>query len=113
MDSIPKRYVSTDREGRHYADRLIASTTTEFREEMGEAISDDVPAFVVRTLTNPYHDAIAAEHSARPYRTVIDGVTVTFGDAALAAFTDTLWRFVSLNADRVDEATLAAFRGDL
>ena len=47
-------------------ERLIASTTTEFREEMGEAVSDDVPAFVVRTLTDPYQAVIAAECSALP-----------------------------------------------
>lgn len=113
MDSIPTTYVSTAREGRLYAERLIASTTTEFREEMGEAVSDDLPAFVVRTITDPYQAAVAAQHSGLPYRTVIDGVTVVFGEAALRAFTDTIWRFVSRNADRVDELTLAAFRGDL
>ena len=79
---------------------------------MGEAGSDDVPAFVVRALTGPYQGAAEAECSSLPYRTVIDGVIVVFGESALKAFTDTIWQFVSRIADKVDEPTLETFRGD-
>ena len=112
MDLSGTTYALTDREGRLYAERLIASTTNEFREEMGEASSDDVSTFVVRELTGPYQAAAAAECSSLPYRTAIDGVTVVFGENALKAFADTIWQFVSGIADIIDEPTLGAFRGD-
>ena len=112
MDSSGTTYAFTDREGRLYAERLMASTTKEFREEMGEASSDDVSAFVVRALTGPYQAAAEAECPSLPYRTVIDGVTVVFGESALKAFANTIWQFVSRIADKIDEPTLGAFRGD-
>ena len=112
MDSPQSTNASTAREGRLYAERLIESTTKEFLDEMGEAVSDDVPAFVVRTLTDPFHDAIEAKWSSLPHRMVIDGVIVEFCANALRAFTDTIWQFVSKVADKVDESTLATFRGD-
>lgn len=85
-------------------------TVSVFRRNGSEAVGH-VLAFVVRTLTGPYHGAVEAEFSSLPCRMVIDGVIVEFRPNALRTFTDTIWQFVSQVADKVDEPTLAAFRG--
>lgn len=104
---------ATAEQGQQYGEQLIAVVETEHREGAHPLeLESDLLRSVVHELTEPYHCADSAASHSSTCSVVIGGVTVVLRECALQSFANVLWNFVALRSDRLDEATLSAFRGD-
>lgn len=104
---------TTVEQGRKYAERLIRDTCAEYfgDRKPGETESD-LLAFVLHDLTEPRLKADCAASHSSSCSIVIRGESVTLRGDAARAFADALWGFVSERADKIDEASLVAFRDE-